>query len=123
MASGEMDVPTADELPREAMEQSVNDGDEQEPPCKKGRRGNGLPRGVSGPNQARKYVGRASFKAEPQGKAQQRHLGCFDTVEKAAAAVKEAEAELASGNNPWHAPVRVNQHKVILINAATATLR
>ena len=84
---------------------------EQEQPRKKQRGVKGLPRGVTGPNKVGKYVARASFKPDPESKAQQRNLGSFATAEAAGAAVVEAESELNAGGAHWKAPARVNQHK------------
>ena len=84
---------------------------EQEQPRKKKRGVKGLPRGVTGPNKVGKYVARASFKPDPESKAQQRNLGSFATAEAAGAAVVEAESELNAGGAHWKAPARVNQHK------------
>ena len=84
---------------------------EQEQPRKKQRGVKGLPRGVTGPNKVGKYVARASFKPDPESKAQQRNLGSFATAEAAGAAVVAAETELNAGGAPWKAPARVNQHK------------
>ena len=50
-----------------------------EQPRKKQRGVKGLPRGVTGPNQAGKYVARASFKRNPESKAEQRNLGSFES--------------------------------------------
>ena len=100
-----------DELPAVmAAHESVDDGTQQ-PPQKRRRGDKLLPRGVSGPNKANKYVARASFKPDPESKAVQRNLGSFNSIEEAAAAVSTAEAELAAGGTPWDKAARVNEYK------------
>ena len=45
-------------------------------------------------------------------KAKQRHIACFKTIPEAAQAVRDTEALLAAGGNPWaDRPVRKRKHK------------
>ena len=69
----------------------------------------GLPKGVSGPlPKGGKFQARVTHK--PSG-ISQRHLGLFDTVEEAEAAISGAVADLIAGSDPWnHADVQKRVH-------------
>ena len=64
-----------------------------------------LPRGVV--RVKKEYQARASWKPIGAIKAKQRHIACFTTIPEAAQAVRDTEALLAAGGNPWaDRPVR-----------------
>ena len=69
-----------------------------------------LPRGVV--RVKKEYQARASWKPTGARKAEQRHIACFKTIPEAAQAVRDTEALLAAGGNPWaDRPVRKRKHK------------
>ena len=69
-----------------------------------------LPRGVV--RVKKEYQARASWKPIGAIKAKQRHIACFTTIPEAAQAVRDTEALLAAGGNPWaDRPVRKRKHK------------
>ena len=69
-----------------------------------------LPRGVV--RVKKEYQARASWKPIGATKAKQRHIACFKTIPEAAQAVRDTEALLAAGGNPWaDRPVRKRKHK------------
>ena len=69
-----------------------------------------LPRGVV--RVKKEYQARASWKPIGVIKAKQRHIACFKTIPEAAQAVRDTEALLAAGGNPWaDRPVRKRKHK------------
>ena len=60
----------------------------------------------------KEYQARASWKPIGAIKAKQRHIACFKTIPEAAQAVRDTEALLAAGGNPWaDRPVRKRKHK------------
>ena len=81
----------------------------------------GLPKGVSGPlPKGGKFQARVTHK--PSG-ISQRHLGLFDTVEEAEAAISGAVADLIAGSDPWnHADVQKRPYKRGQVSAGAGAL-